>query len=169
MVLALIIAGIAKGCEDDQPGAGAVTTTTGTGTGTTGTSTTGTANAAGQAVIDQINSTITQAGGIQFASGATTLPDASKTVLDAVAEILAREVDVNAEVGGHTDTQGDAAKNQEISKARAQAVVTYLTGKGIAESRLKAVGYGSSQPIEPNDTTEELQKKNRRVEFKLMP
>ncbi len=166
MVLALIIAGVAKGCGDDEPAAGPVTNTTGT--GTTDTGQTGTADAQGQTVIAEINRVVTQAGGIPFATGETTLTPEGEKTLDAVATILAQNMDVKAEVGGHTDTQGDAAKNQEISQQRAEAVVKYINGKGIAAARLKAVGYGSQNPVEPNDTTEELRKKNRRVEFKLM-
>lgn len=166
MVLALIIAGVAKGCEDDEPAAGPVTTTTGT--GTTDTGQTGTGDAQGQTVIAEINRVIEAAGGIQFATGETTLTPAAEKILDDVANILARNVDVKAEVGGHTDTQGDAAKNQQLSQQRAQAVVKYLNDKGIPSANLKAVGYGSQQPLEPNDTTEELRAKNRRVEFKLM-
>ncbi len=165
MVLALIIAGIAKGCGNDEPTSSPVTTTTGTTSG----GTTSTADTKGEAVIASINQAITAGGGIQFATGQTTLTDKSKTTLDAVADILARNPTVNAEVGGHTDTQGDADKNKEISQQRAQAVVDYLVGKGIKVGQLTAVGYGETQPLEPDDTTEALREKNRRVEFKLLP
>ncbi len=164
MVLALIIAGVAKGCEDDEPAAGPVTTTT----GPTDTGQTSTADAQGQAVIAEINRAVQAAGGVQFATGETTLTPASERILDDVAVIMNRNIDVKAEVGGHTDTQGDAQKNQQISQQRAQAVVKYLNDKGIPAANLRAVGYGSQQPLEPNDTTEELRAKNRRVEFKLM-
>lgn len=162
MVLALIIAGIAKGCGDDEPTASAVTNTN-----TTGTSTAPTPDPNAQSVISEINTAISGQGGIQFATGQTELTDESKAILDNVATILQRNTSVNAEVQGHTDTQGDAAKNKQISAQRATAVVEYLNGKGVEPGRLSAVGYGEENPIVANDTTEEQQKQNRRIEFKL--
>ena len=68
------------------------------------------------------------------------------------------------EVAGHTDNRGNAGANQKLSQARAAAVLKYLTGKGIAASRLNAAGYGDAKPLVANDTPENLQR-NRRIEF----
>ena len=57
--------------------------------------------------------------------------------------------------------------NQELSTNRALAVKNYLVTKGIAESRIKAVGFGCTKPIY-TDTDESHQAKNRRVEFKIV-
>ena len=50
------------------------------------------------------------------------------------------------ELQGHTDAQGHAANNFELSKNRAKAVMNYLISKGIDQSRLDSEGYGESKP-----------------------
>jgi outer membrane protein OmpA-like peptidoglycan-associated protein len=74
--------------------------------------------------------------------------------------------DIKLSIAGHTDNTGKPEKNQELSIARAEAVKSYLTGKGVNESRLTATGYGQDQPIADNTTTSG-KAKNRRVEFKV--
>ena len=158
MVLALLIAAVSKGCGSDEPGPAAQSPTT---------STASTSVTAGVAVIAQINAEV-QRTGIVFVTGKTDLTAESKSTLDAVAAILTRNPDVKAEVQGHTDSEGDAGKNLELSQARAQAVVDYLVTKGIPAARLTARGLGEAVPLVPN-TTEEGRAKNRRVEFQLAP
>jgi len=68
------------------------------------------------------------------------------------------------EIGAHTDSDGDEARNQALSERRAQAVVETLTREGAPAAALKAIGYGQAKPIVANDTAENKQK-NRRVEF----
>jgi outer membrane protein OmpA-like peptidoglycan-associated protein len=68
---------------------------------------------------------------------------------------------------------GSDKYNLKLSEARAQSVVTYLISKGIDASRLKAKGYGSTQPIAPNTNEDgsdnpEGRQKNRRTEFKVL-
>ncbi len=92
----------------------------------------------------------------------------SFSVLDAVAAALKNNPQIFLlEIGGHTDNQGDAKFNKELSQKRANAVMTYLTGKGIAAGRLQANGYGQEKPIGDNATAAGKQK-NRRVEFKVL-
>ena len=43
----------------------------------------------------------------------------------------------------------------------------YLVSKGVAQERMKAKGYGESQPLVSNQT-EEGRAQNRRVEFKVV-
>lgn len=71
------------------------------------------------------------------------------------------------EIGAHTDNVGKDDANMTLSQKRAQSVVDYLKGKGIAETRMNAKGYGKTVPVGTNDTPEGRQL-NRRVEFKLV-
>jgi outer membrane protein OmpA-like peptidoglycan-associated protein len=54
-----------------------------------------------------------------------------------------------------------------LSRERANSVITYLVGKGIAQERLTSKGYGESKPEVPN-TNDENRTVNRRVEFKIL-
>lgn len=71
------------------------------------------------------------------------------------------------ELRGHTDDKGEDEYNYELSERRAQAVVKYLEKHGIGEHRTRHRGFGSSQPIAPNDTPEGRHE-NRRVEFLII-
>ncbi len=73
---------------------------------------------------------------------------------------------VSVGVKGHTDSTGDAARNQDLSARRAQAVVRYLTQQGIAGARLSAEGKGASVPAADNATPEGRQQ-NRRVVIRV--
>jgi outer membrane protein OmpA-like peptidoglycan-associated protein len=54
------------------------------------------------------------------------------------------------EIGGHLDATEDASKDLAQSKARAQAVKTYLVNMGIEPERLTVVGFGGTKPKVPN-------------------
>jgi OOP family OmpA-OmpF porin len=55
----------------------------------------------------------------------------------------------------------------ELSQKRAESVKSYLVGKGIADNRLTAVGYGMDKPLTANKTKAD-KAKNRRTEFTLI-
>jgi outer membrane protein OmpA-like peptidoglycan-associated protein len=66
---------------------------------------------------------------------------------------------------GHTDTDGDDAKNLDLSSRRAASVRIALTTEfGIESSRLETDGKGEMQPVADNKTPEG-KAQNRRVEF----
>lgn len=102
--------------------------------------------------------------GIQFDTGKATIQPASATVLGEIVKLLQQNADLKLRVEGHTDNQGNAAANQTLSEKRAQAVVSWLTGNGIAASRLTAKGLGAAKPVADN-ATEDGRAKNRRVEL----
>jgi OOP family OmpA-OmpF porin len=86
-------------------------------------------------------------------------------VLDEAAKILVSQPSITGEIRGHTDSVGPAEYNMTLSQRRADAVLEYFVSKGVAANRLRAVGYGESSPIAPNDT-DEGRALNRRVELK---
>jgi len=71
---------------------------------------------------------------------------------------------MKVEIGGHTDSYGDDAYNNYLSKQRAEVVKKYLVKAGIEEQRITAIGYGKSKPIASN-ASRETRKLNRRTEF----
>jgi outer membrane protein OmpA-like peptidoglycan-associated protein len=102
-----------------------------------------------------------------FDTGKATIKPVSYSLLDEVAAALKSHDEVKrVEVGGHTDSLGDAALNKSLSQQRAAAVRAYLLEKGVEPSRLEAKGYGEEKPIEPN-TTPKGREANRRVEFSI--
>ncbi|MBZ4419016.1 OmpA family protein [Myxococcus sp. RHSTA-1-4] len=92
----------------------------------------------------------------------------SYKLLDGVASILSTHPEIEKlRIEGHTDNRGDAAYNLDLSQRRAEAVVKYLVGKGVAPERLEPKGFGPAQPIADNNT-QDGRAKNRRVEFKIV-
>ncbi len=103
--------------------------------------------------------------GINFATGkADITPDSAKT-LGEIAAVLNLKKDWKVRVEGHTDDQGPAKANLELSKKRAVAVKDYLVKKlKVDGARLSTEGLGDTRPLAPN-TTDEGRAKNRRVEL----
>jgi OmpA-OmpF porin, OOP family len=103
--------------------------------------------------------------GIYFDVDKAEIKPESKTQLDEIARLLKQHPDIKLTVTGHTDNQGPAAHNQQLSQRRADAIVAALvTTYGIPAARLTAQGMGSSAPVASN-ATEDGRAKNRRVEL----
>ena len=102
--------------------------------------------------------------GIQFETGKDVIKKQSFLILDNVVKVMKENAEYKLVINGHTDNQGDDAKNLTLSQNRANAVKKYLSDKGVDASRLTATGYGETKPIDTNDT-KEGRAKNRRVEF----
>ena len=105
--------------------------------------------------------------GVNFAFDSFNLTLKARAILDEQVAILKERSEIKVEVGGHTDSIGTISYNQALSERRAKAVKMCLISKGSSRDQLKAVGYGESCPIAPNDT-KEGRAKNRRVELKVI-
>jgi OOP family OmpA-OmpF porin len=105
--------------------------------------------------------------GVNFRYDSWELTRAARAVLDRVADILVQYPQLELEVAGHTDAQGDRAYNRWLSEQRAKAVREYLTARGVNAANITSRGYGSEQPIADNSTREGLLK-NRRVELRRL-
>ena len=103
---------------------------------------------------------------IFFDTGKSFLRSESNAELDRLVKLMKDVPNLKVEISGHTDNTGSAKSNQTLSQSRAQAVVTYLTKKGIAASRMTAKGYGPNSPIASNGTADGRQQ-NRRTEFEI--
>jgi outer membrane protein OmpA-like peptidoglycan-associated protein len=105
--------------------------------------------------------------GIQFGFLSDQLTADSAPILARTAGVLAEHPELKLEIQGHTDTDGEAAVNLELSLRRAGSVRRALINAGVREDRLRAVGYGGEQPLASNET-EEGRAANRRIEFRLL-
>ena len=103
--------------------------------------------------------------GILFDPNSDRIKPESYGALKEIAGVLAENADLKVQIVGHTDADGDAAQNLELSKRRAASVRSALTKEfAIAETRLEIDGKGETQPVDKNDTTAG-KANNRRVEF----
>ncbi len=102
-----------------------------------------------------------------FAKDRAVLESKSLAELGQLIASLKQNPEVRLEIAGHTDADGTAAHNQELSEARAQAVVDHLVTNGVDPDRLIAKGYGAAQPVAPNDT-EANKARNRRTEMRVL-
>lgn len=112
----------------------------------------------------QVGQTLLRLEGVNFAFDRAEITADSATVLDKAVAVLKDNAAVRVRVEGHTDSRGSDTYNQSLSERRAQAVVDYLAGKGIARSQLQAQGFGESRPLTANDS-DANRARNRRVEF----
>ncbi|MFK8282488.1 sodium-translocating pyrophosphatase [Capnocytophaga cynodegmi] len=102
-----------------------------------------------------------------FKSGSDELTSDSDAQLMNIVTILKAFPKAGLRVGGYTDNSGDAQKNIELSKRRAESVKMKLVALGASESQLSAEGYGDRHPICPENDTPECRAKNRRVDVRL--
>ena len=103
---------------------------------------------------------------VNFETGSAKLTALSRYELDNLLAFMKKNSAVTVELSGHTDSTGDFDANMELSENRAIAVLDYLKVNGISEDRMVARGYGSTQPIDTNDT-EDGRLNNRRTAFRL--
>lgn len=104
---------------------------------------------------------------IQFANNSSVVRPAYDNEIRQVAEFMKKFPETRVEIAGHSDSTGLAQYNLDLSQLRAQAVATRLTERfDIAADRITARGYGETQPVADNSTTEG-RKQNRRVEARI--
>ena len=107
---------------------------------------------------------ITLGSDVLFEVDKSQLKPGGERSLQPLANYLEEHPDVAVRIEGHTDSMGEEAYNERLSKMRADAVKEFLIAKGISPSQLEAKGMGEGFPIASNESTAgRLQ--NRRVEI----
>lgn len=103
--------------------------------------------------------------GIYFDVNKDVVKAESFGTISEIAQTLKENPTVRIKIIGHTDSDGDDAKNLDLSRRRALSVKNTLVNQfGIDASRIQTDGKGETEPLAPN-TTSESKAKNRRVEF----
>jgi outer membrane protein OmpA-like peptidoglycan-associated protein len=100
----------------------------------------------------------------------------SKPYLDSIVLFLRQHPKIKMEVDTHTDSRGSDEYNLKLSQMRAQCIMDYLISQGIEATRLRAKGFGETQPIwrdielhfHTKIEQEEKYQVNRRIEFKII-
>ena len=88
--------------------------------------------------------------------------------LNKLVRILIDNPKISIELSSHTDDRATVEYNLDLSQRRAESAVNYIISKGISKNRLIAKGYGESDLIIKNATSEEEHQINRRTEFKVI-
>lgn len=107
----------------------------------------------------------------------STLRKESYVELDKLFSFLHENPKIRIEIGGHTDTRGDAKNNLALSHERAQSVYNYLVEKGWDPKRMTYKGYGQTQPLisdeeiarmDNDKAKERAHQENRRTEYTIL-
>jgi OOP family OmpA-OmpF porin len=103
---------------------------------------------------------------VQFYTNSAKLIPTSLSDIQQLAQHLIDTPELTAMVIGHTDSIGNAQKNLQLSKMRAETVRNVIISMGVEQNRINAIGKGESEPKADNGT-EEGRLMNRRVEVQL--
>lgn len=104
---------------------------------------------------------------IFFDSGKADIKSESIAEIERILDLLQRNSSIKLQVNGHTDNVGDGSKNKVLSLKRAEAVVRFLTDRGVEPVRLRAIGFGEERPLVSNDDEEGGREINRRTEIEV--
>ena len=104
---------------------------------------------------------------IKFALNSAVLSKSSYAVIDKLVEFMEQNPLINIEVAGYTDNSGSDEHNIVLSQKRAAAVMEALIERGVSVKRMDVVGFGSSNPLVPNDS-DANKAMNRRVEIRVI-
>ena len=105
----------------------------------------------------------------RFARGKDELSDETKAAIDTmVAQLKSQKANIYVEIEGHTDNTGDAAFNQALGLARAEAVKRYLYEQHqVPLHKMNAISFGEEKPVMDNKTRDN-RTQNRRVVIKVL-
>jgi outer membrane protein OmpA-like peptidoglycan-associated protein len=118
------------------------------------------------ATRDTARGLIASMSDVLFKTGSYELLSGARERLAKVSGIVIAHPGLKLEVEGHTDSVGGDDYNQKLSEQRAGAVRDYLVQQGISADSIVSRGFGKTQPVATNDTSEGRQQ-NRRVELVL--
>lgn len=111
-------------------------------------------------------------GDVLFDFDKASIQSGARPTLDKLAELVKLQKPPSVAIEGHTDSKGDDAYNDRLSKARAESVRSYLAGKGVSGIDIEVTGFGKDRPVAPNakpdgSDDEAGRQRNRRVEVVL--
>jgi OOP family OmpA-OmpF porin len=102
-----------------------------------------------------------------FEQGKAVIDPASFGELEELVLLLKSHPKLVIQLEGHTDNQGNIAKNMELSQDRVDEVKEFLVDKGVPKSRVKTKAFGGTKPLSKGKT-EVDRNLNRRVEIRIL-
>jgi outer membrane protein OmpA-like peptidoglycan-associated protein len=109
---------------------------------------------------------------VYYDVGRSSVQPGSVSELLKLRDLLLKNPSLAVEISSHTDANGNAVTNEELSQRRANAIVRYLTSEGIDRARLIPVGYGevllTNDCSDGVDCPEWMHQENRRTEFRII-
>ena len=103
---------------------------------------------------------------VLFAVDSASLSGDARSSLGQAASVMNEYNKTAVVVQGHTDSTGTDQHNQGLSERRAGSVVSELVSQGVNRDRIASMGFGESQPVADNATSEG-RRRNRRVDVML--
>jgi len=103
-----------------------------------------------------------------FSTGSSKLDSKGAEAIGKLAEVLNKNTEIDVLVEGHTDSDGDAKMNWELSSKRSLSIVDQMIKNKVTPNRITAAGRGEHVPVASNDTSDG-KAKNRRSDIILSP
>jgi outer membrane protein OmpA-like peptidoglycan-associated protein len=118
-----------------------------------------------QSIIDEQPVVFRQ---VQFPNNSAEVRPATLKLLEHIGTFLKDHPYCKLLIRGHTDAEGDAEYNLELSRQRAHNIERYILAYSQQPGEMVVgEGYGETRPVFPNDSPEH-RARNRRVEFEIV-
>ncbi len=103
---------------------------------------------------------------VNFQNNSNDLSSDDVERLSKIAAVLTHYPDLSINIVGYTDSSGVFSYNKSLSRFRANIVKSFLVGKGVRQEQITAIGMGSINPVDSNETLSG-RSSNRRVEIEF--
>jgi len=120
------------------------------------------------AVVQRVGEgiTVTFPDGLLFGYDSDQLTAEARDNLRKFAASLQKYPNTRTLIVGHTDSDGTAAYNMDLSDRRSYSASTFICGEGVNRARVTTAGRGESEPI-ATDSSDEGRRLNRRIEIAI--
>jgi len=110
--------------------------------------------------------TVTFPDGLLFGYDSDALTGEARDNLRRFAASLEKYPNTRTLIVGHTDSDGSAAYNMDLSDRRSQSAADFVASAGVNRSRISTTGRGEAEPIATNGS-DDGRRQNRRVEIAI--
>jgi outer membrane protein OmpA-like peptidoglycan-associated protein len=110
--------------------------------------------------------TVTFPEGLLFGFDSDQIAPAARDNLRRFAASLQKYPNTRTLIVGHTDSDGSASYNMDLSDRRALSAAGFICGEGVLRARVTTAGRGETEPIATN-SSDDGRRQNRRVEIAI--